>query len=122
MPALFGLWMKAMPDTLELYWWRKEERAARTFIVALHVGSQLRGAPVPDFKNASARFAPEEARLRLEEIEFVRQHRATLANLILRAYRARRIQGEQVEAYASVAAGRDESSVPWCGGTEGQAK
>lgn len=80
-PAIYQLWVQGRLDTVELWWWRKDDRLSRVFIAMLFycaVGDE--GERVADFPPFGPhRYASPERENRLAEIAFVRKHRSALA-------------------------------------------
>lgn len=80
-PAIYQLWAQGRLDTVELWWWRKDDRLSRVFIAMLFycaVGDE--GERVTEFPPfGSYRYASPERENRVAEIAFVRKHRSALA-------------------------------------------
>jgi hypothetical protein len=107
-PASLFLFAKDRP--LEALWWEKDERAARAFVLALYLcahGAERPGG-VSDFPAFAARFRPEEASERREELAFVGGHLSAIASLLARAEKALGLQHH--ESYALYRATAAEAS------------
>jgi hypothetical protein len=102
-PASLLLWAKDRP--LEALWWEKDERATRTFVLALFLCARRDEGGFPDFPAYVNRFRPEEASERREELAFVSSHRSAIASLLARAEKALGLQHhETYELYRATAA------------------
>ena len=88
--VLLALWQKDVD--VEVYWWRETRRGVRALAVALELCATSDILPpvegTPAFQGYAERFAAPERTQRLEEIEYVKAHRAAIAKVLVAAYDA----------------------------------
>lgn len=87
---IIGLWLAGEEGTLELLWWKKDDRQTRALIVALLWCTRpppQEGSDWPqgirNFAQDSTRFETAERELRIEETRFVRQHLGDIARQLV---------------------------------------
>ena len=82
MPAILQIWLNE-DENIELFWWRQENREVRCFVISLYLCSTVEPVSwIPDFSRYLDFFNESEKENRMQEMQFILDHRSAIAGLI----------------------------------------
>ncbi|MBN1833014.1 MAG: hypothetical protein JW896_12985 [Deltaproteobacteria bacterium] len=114
-PAIFELWFRNQ-QSIELLWWKQENRATRCFVMALYLCATDEPVSwIPNFARYITRFNQKEQEERQEEQKFILTYRSSIAGLIAQALEKRdsmKYNSEFKNFFGNVAESKIGSDLP----------